>query len=293
MPRGAPCLWSVAFGPSPGRGRRPRRLADLARRASDLPIRPARDGPLTCLYGLPETGGPDRGVTAHSPATPGILPRQPGPRAWFGPGAGPGSQAGPPERAPPGRSTAGPSTAGPSPPVPPDPPPQPQSIRPLGPVLARSPGPTPSASVHPAPRARPRPPVQAAGSRPRRKHSAGPCRSRLGMDGAGRSPPARARPGSRRPGSAVPQPGGRGRLPIGYEQQCISRPARDDPMSIGGYTDQVGGEVSPVRAGRPAGRPERGAVAQRPGCSDASCGCLRGLPDRDRTLPASSAWAQA
>ncbi len=64
---------------------------------------------------------------------------------------------------------------------------------------------------------------------------------------------------TRGPEFSAPQRGGRGRRPIAYEQQCISRPEVDDPMFIGGYTDQAGREVTAGRAGRPVGRPERSA----------------------------------
>jgi hypothetical protein len=125
----------------PGRGRRPRHLADLARRASDLPIRPARDGPLTCLYDPPGgRAGPRRhhafACYAWDPATAagaaGVV------RARR---AGPGSQAGPPGVLFPGSQAGPPGVLFPGGPPPGRPP--------------RSPGPTPQPQSHPAPRAVP------------------------------------------------------------------------------------------------------------------------------------------
>ena len=66
-----------------------------------------------------------------------------------------------------------------------------------------------------------------------------PCRFLLRDSRGGKVSAPRPGSGSRRPGVGPDHNGeGCGRPLIGYEQQCISRPVPDDPMFIGGYTDQ-------------------------------------------------------
>ena len=102
-----------------------------------------------------------------------------------------------------------------------------------------APGPGPAQST-----ARPGSGMDGAGrslaSPPGASHRGQPPGPAAGRPAAGASPPGAGPPGAacRRPELPVPQRGGCGRLPIGYEQQCISRPVVDDPMFIGGYTDQ-------------------------------------------------------